>query len=141
MTKQKLATTNKLVITYNNGKVYTIPRVKHFILSDDGKSVTGEYSKQVTVDTMTEHHTIKFTLQLMDVVHLDYRAKHGETSFFRGVDKGVITSKTEIRDEDYYERMNKVVCVNTGITPFFDKSIILDSVISKPNPLAISKYF
>uniref|UniRef100_A0AB39AJR2 Uncharacterized protein n=1 Tax=Vibrio phage P018-4 TaxID=3229728 RepID=A0AB39AJR2_9CAUD len=106
MTKQKLATTNQLTITYNNGKAYTIPRVKHFILADDGKSVSGEYDKQITVDTMTEHHTIKFTLQLTDVVHLDYRAKHGETSFFCGVDKGVIISKTEIRDEDYYERMN-----------------------------------
>lgn len=108
MTKQKLATTNQLTITYNNGKVYTIPRVKHFILADDGESVTGEYDKQIVIDTMTEYHTIKFTLQLTDVVHLDYRAKHGETSFFCGVDKGVITSKTEIRDEDYYERMNRV---------------------------------
>lgn len=112
MTKQKLATTNQLAITYNNGKSYTIPRVKHFILADDGKSVSGEYNKQVVIDTMTEHHTIKFTLQLTDVVHLDYRAKHGETSFFFGVDKGVITSKTEIRDEDYYERVNRIVCVS-----------------------------
>ena len=112
MTKQKKATTNQLTITYNNGKAYTIPRVKHLILDGDGKSVTGEYNKQVVIDTMTEHHTIKFTLQLTDVVHLDYRAKHGETSFFCGVDKGVITSKTEIRDEDYYERINRVVCVN-----------------------------
>lgn len=117
MTKQKLATTNQLTITYNNGKAYTIPRVKHFILADDGKSVTGEYDKQITVDTMTEYHTIKFTLQLTDVDHLDYRAKHGETSFFCGVDKGVITSKTEIRDEDYYERMNRVVCVDHHTQP------------------------
>lgn len=117
MTKQKHATTNHLTITYNNGKSYTIPRVKHLILADDGKSVSGEYSKQVTVDTMTEHHAIKFTLQLTDVVHLDYRAKYGETSFFCGVDKGVITSKTEIRDEDYYERMNRVVCVDHHTHP------------------------
>lgn len=128
MTKQKLATTNQLLITYNNGKVYTIPRVKHFILADDGKSVTGEYDKQITVDTMTEYHTIKFTLQLTDVVHLDYRAKHGETSFFCGVDKGVITSKTEIRDEDYYERMNRVNIITS------DQLDALRHIhISKPN--------
>ena len=112
MTKQKLATTNKLVIFYSNNTSYTIPRVTDFVVSSDGKSISGRYTKTVIIDTMKQKHTIEFTLDLKDVLCFEYQAKHNQTSYQYSVHKGRITAQMEVRDESWYERSNTEVINN-----------------------------
>lgn len=103
MKNQKLPSTNKLIITYNNGKKYTIPRVKSIKLGDNGKSVSGTYTKVINFDGVEEKHLIDFTIDLKDVHEFHYRAKRGQTSYWCSVNKGRISSRTEIRDNSWYE--------------------------------------
>lgn len=103
MTKQKKATTNKLVLHYNNGTSYTIPRVTNFSLSEDGKNIRGCYTKTKKFYGITEHHKVNFDISLVDVTGFSYEAKHGEMSKSYQVWDGKVRAVTEWRnDEDYY---------------------------------------
>ena len=108
MKNQKLPSTNKLIITYNNGKKYTIPRVKGIKLGVSGKNVSGTYTKVITFDGVEEKHRIDFTIDLKDVHEFHYRAKRGQTTYWCSVNKGRISSRTEIRDDSWYKPKPKI---------------------------------
>lgn len=109
MTKQNPATTNKLVIFYNNETSYTIPRVTNFSVARDGKSVSGSYTKTVKFHGIIQQHTINFTIDLVDVVGISYEGMKGEVSKGYHVNNGRISSVTEWRtEEDYYKEQNLV---------------------------------
>lgn len=110
MAKQKPATTNKLVIFYNNETSYTIPRVANFSVAQDGKSVSGSYTKTVRFDGITQRHNISFEVNLVDVVSMSYEGKKGEVSKGYHVNDGRISSVTEWRTEDdYYKEQDMIV--------------------------------
>jgi len=103
MTKQKPATTNKLEIFYNNETSYTIPRVIDFYVAQDGKSVSGSYTKTMKFHGIIQRHNIDFEIDLVDVVGMSYEGMKGEVSKGYHVNNGRISSVTEWRtDDDYY---------------------------------------
>lgn len=104
MTKQKQQSTNKLEITYNNDTQYTIPRVNHFSVSDCGKKVSGHYDKVTEEHGIKLTHSIKFDIDLKDVVWLSYLARSGETSSSYKVYDGRVSEMTEYRKDAYYEK-------------------------------------
>lgn len=125
MTKQKPATTNKLEIFYNNETSYTIPRVTNFSVAQDGKSVSGSYTKTVKFHGITQFHSIDFTINLVDVFGMSYEGKKGEVSKGFYVNNGRISSVTEWRTEDdyylckaedsVYNRSDAILTINNGI--------------------------
>ena len=107
MTKQIKRTTNKLVVNYTNGKYYTIPRVANFTVAEDGKSVTGTYTKVEKFHGITQEHTIEFNISLEDVVAMSYVGKVGEISKVFTVNSGRIDSVKEYSTDDDYYKPNK----------------------------------
>lgn len=115
MNKQKVATTNKITLIYNNGATYTIPRVYNFKVSSCGKIITGSYTKTTKEHGITLKHEIDFFIDLIDVVEFSYDARHGEVSSHYGVINGRVNVKTEYRNgEDYY----KPTKIGNVSTPF-----------------------
>jgi len=102
--KMKKSTTNKLTLWYNNDTSYTIPRVKYFTVTGDGKSVSGQYTRTVTFHGITEKQIISFNIDLVDVISMSLDAKHGEVSKNYLVTDGRIDTVTEYRTgDDYYK--------------------------------------
>ncbi len=103
MTGQIKATTNKLRLTYNNDTTYTIPRVEGFKVATDGTQVSGSYTKSTEFHGIKQEHSIDFTIDLKDVVEMDYVGKKGVISKKYLVQSGRVLTVTEWRtEEDYY---------------------------------------
>lgn len=115
----KPATTNKVKIIYNNGSVYTIPRVYDFKVSPCGKFITGAYTKTTKEHGITLNYNIDFSIDLVDVVEFSYDAQQGEVSSHYGVINGRINVKTEYRNEDDFYKQVKTerVWVDRTIRP------------------------
>lgn len=112
MNKQKVATTNKITLIYNNGATYIIPRVYDFKVSPCGKIITGSYTKTTKEHGITLKHEIDFSIDLIDVVKFLYDARHGEVSSHYGVINGRINAKTEYRNEEDYYKPAKIGSVS-----------------------------
>lgn len=127
MNKQKVATTNKVTLIYNNGATYTIPRVYDFKVSPCGKFITGSYTKATKEHGITLKHEIDFSIDLVDVVEFSYDARHGEVSSHYGVVNGRINAKTEYRNEEDYYKPAKTGSVSNPFEmyrPFINPEVV-----------------